>query len=318
MKPLLSVRDLQVDFLTRRGKVSVLRGVSFDLEEKDILGLVGETGAGKSVTAFSILGLLSPEAELVGGEILLDDRNLLELSESEKQAIRGCQVAMVFQRFREALNPVFSIGSQLATILRERQGLSDRAARSEALDVLGRVGIADPKTVMDMYPHQLSGGMCQRVVIALALVCKPAILIADEPATGLDVVLQARILALFKELLSETGASAILITHDLAVVAETCDKVAVMCRGQVVEHGDVDDVLGKPFHPYTQGLVESVKLAHRGKDVPTIPGDPASIFDEIRGCSFHPRCGQAMDHCLAAEPLAIDVDDRVVRCHLYG
>lgn len=318
MKPVLSVDNLQVHFLTQRGMTPVLRGVSLKLQTGDILGLVGETGAGKSVTAFSILQLLPPVAEIVDGQIVLDGRNLLDLDEREMQRVRGHDVAMVFQRYRESLNPVFTIGAQLSTILRERQALSATAVREEALGILESVGIDEPGTVLRMYPHQLSGGMCQRVSIALALACKPSLLIADEPATGLDVVLQARILALMRRLLSGRSASAMLITHDLAVVSETCDRVSVMYCGQVVEHGAVGEVLDHPLHPYTQGLVASVKLSHRGEKVPTIPGEPASIFDHIAGCRFHPRCEYANEVCRVSEPGISRVGPaRWVRCHLH-
>jgi peptide/nickel transport system ATP-binding protein len=318
MSPILSVRNLHTNFRTQHGLVPALRGVSFDLEVGEILGLIGETGAGKSITSLTILRLLPPHAEIMAGEIIFNGRNLLEFSESQMRRVRGNQIAMVFQRYRESLNPVFTIGSQLTTVLCEKQGLSYKTAIAEAIRNLERVGIDYPKEVMSMYAHQLSGGMCQRVVIALALACNPSILIADELATGLDVVLQARILALIKDLVSQAGTSAILITHDLAIVAETCDRVVVMYRGEVAEHGRVEEVLAKPLHPYTKGLVTSVDLAPRGEELLTISGDPPNMFDHITGCSFHPRCPYVEERCRITVPKTVEVlNSHLVKCHLY-
>ncbi len=318
MSPVLSVQNLHVGFRTYDDVVPALRGVTFDLEAGEILGLVGETGAGKSVAALSIARLLPPYAVVSDGQVEFEGRNLLELTEREMQDIRGSQVAIVFQRYREALNPVLTIGSQLTTVLREKQGLSSREALAVAAQNLASVGIDRPNEVMQLYAHQMSGGMCQRAVIALALACNPAILIADEPATGLDVVLQARILALVRNLVSQAHFSAILITHDLAVVAETCDRVVVMYRGQVAETGLVKDVLNNPLHPYTKGLVASVDLGQRGEEVPTIAGDPPNMFDVLPGCSFHPRCSAVMEHCRQSDPSTLAVSGtHSVRCHLY-
>jgi len=319
MTSILSVRGLKIGFRTQAGKTPIIRDVSFDLNEGEILGIVGETGAGKSVTGFSICGLLSTQATVDGGEIVYKGRNLLELSEKEMLAVRGREISMIFQRYREALNPVFTIGSQLISVIRKRQGLSDQIARAEAVDLLDTVGIERSELVMKLYSHQLSGGMCQRVVIALAFACKPTILIADELATGLDVVIQARIMEMIKDLVTKAGVSAILISHDLAVVSENCDSVVVLYRGQVAEKGEVDSVINNPLHPYTNGLVDSVKLITRGKPMPTIAGNPPNIFENISGCAFHPRCSSIKGICKNTDPtMSEHPHNHSVRCHLHG
>ncbi|MCA3748566.1 MAG: ABC transporter ATP-binding protein, partial [Rubrobacter sp.] len=297
---ILRVRDLRVSFSTYAGRVEAVRGVSFDLRRGETLAIVGESGSGKSVTAKSIMRLL-PEANstIEGGEALFDGRDLLKIPERQMRGIRGRRISMVFQDPMTSLNPTMKVGRQIAESLRRHLGLSRRAARERAVELLRMVGIPKPETRVDQYPHQFSGGMRQRVVIAIALACDPDILIADEPTTALDVTIQAQILELLRDLQEQRGLSVILITHDLGVVAEVSHRVAVMYAGKIVETGTVHEVFHDPKHPYTWGLLTSVPLPtlDRSRDLVPISGSPPNLLHPPQGCPFTARCPHAMKIC---------------------
>ncbi|MEU3165057.1 ABC transporter ATP-binding protein [Streptosporangium sp. NPDC006930] len=290
--PFLSVRDLTVDFHTEDGVVHAVDGLSFDVEKGTTLGIVGESGSGKSVTNLTVLGLHNPETTKISGEIRLDGEELIGASNSTMEKLRGNKVAMIFQDPLTSLSPYHTIGKQISEVYRKHTGASRAEARDRAIEMLTRVGIPQPKTRVDDYPHQFSGGMRQRAMIAMALVCDPDLLIADEPTTALDVTVQAQILDLLKELQDQTGASIILITHDLGVVANTAHDVLVMYAGRAVERGTVREVLREPRHPYTWGLLASMPRLSAPVDVPLRPvrGTPPSLINVPPGCPFHPRC----------------------------
>ena len=316
-EPLLELRDLRTHFHTEDGIVRAVDGVSFELHAGQTLALVGESGSGKSVTSLSILRLLpKPHGRIVGGAIRFRGRDLLALSEGEMRRLRGREIAMIFQEPMTSLNPVFSCGDQIAEVLELHEKLPRSQARARAVELLQLVGIPEPAQRAREYPHQLSGGMRQRVMIAMALACKPAILIADEPTTALDVTIQAQILELLQRLRRELGMAVLFITHDLGVVAETAERVAVMYAGQVVEYGDVVPLFAGPGHPYTAGLLASLpRLGGRSDRLRVIPGgvpDPAH-FPE--GCRFHPRCPIVQERCRRELPeLETQPDGRRVRC----
>jgi oligopeptide transport system ATP-binding protein len=301
----LEVKDLQVSFSTYGGDVQAVRGVSFDLKRGETLAIVGESGSGKSVTAKSIMRLL-PEANTLirGGEILFEGQDILKLSEKRMQGIRGSKIAMVFQDPMTSLDPTMKVGRQITESLKKHLGLSRRRARERAVELLTLVGIPNPKDRIRQYPHQFSGGMRQRVVIAIALSCDPQILIADEPTTALDVTIQAQILELLRELQEQLGMSVILITHDLGVVANTAHRVAVMYAGKVVETGTLREVFYNPQMPYTWGLLSSIPLptADRSQDLIPIPGSPPDMLEPPKGCPFTPRCPYAMRICTEEMP----------------
>jgi oligopeptide transport system ATP-binding protein len=301
----LEVKDLQVSFSTYGGDVQAVRGVSFDLKRGETLAIVGESGSGKSVTAKSIMRLL-PEANTLirGGEILFEGQDILKLSEKRMQGIRGSKIAMVFQDPMTSLDPTMKVGRQITESLKKHLGLSRRRARERAVELLTLVGIPNPKDRIRQYPHQFSGGMRQRVVIAIALSCDPQILIADEPTTALDVTIQAQILELLRELQEQLGMSVILITHDLGVVANTAHRVAVMYAGKVVETGTLREVFYNPQMPYTWGLLSSIPLptADRSQDFIPIPGSPPDMLEPPKGCPFTPRCPYAMRICTEEMP----------------
>ncbi|WP_449063657.1 ABC transporter ATP-binding protein [Planomonospora algeriensis] len=290
--PFLSVRDLTVDFHTEDGVVHAVDGLSFDVEKGTTLGIVGESGSGKSVTSLTVLGLHNPETTGIGGEIRLDGEELIGAPRSRMERLRGDKIAMIFQDPLTALSPYHTIGRQIGEVFRRHTGASRAAARDRAVEMLTRVGIPQPETRVDDYPHQFSGGMRQRAMIAMALVCDPDLLIADEPTTALDVTVQAQILDLLKDLQQQTGTSIILITHDLGVVANTAHDVLVMYAGRAVERGTVTEVLRDPHHPYTWGLLASMPRLGGPVDVPLRPvrGTPPSLIDVPSGCPFHPRC----------------------------
>ncbi|GAA3116790.1 ABC transporter ATP-binding protein [Streptosporangium carneum] len=290
--PFLSVRDLTVDFHTEDGVVHAVDGLSFDVEKGTTLGIVGESGSGKSVTNLSVLGLHNPETTKISGEIHLDGQELIGASRSTMEKLRGNKVAMIFQDPLTSLSPYHTIGRQIGEVYRKHTGASKAEAKARAVEMLTRVGIPQPKIRVDDYPHQFSGGMRQRAMIAMALVCDPDLLIADEPTTALDVTVQAQILDLLKELQDQTGASIIMITHDLGVVASTAHNVLVMYAGRAVERGTVKEVLGEPRHPYTWGLLASMPRLTASVDVPLTPvrGTPPSLINLPSGCPFHPRC----------------------------
>lgn len=296
---LLEIIDLRVYFHTDDGVLKAVDGVSLSIQPGEILGLVGESGCGKSVTAFSILRLVqAPPAEYAGGHIMLGAEDLLACSEARIRRVRGNKISMIFQEPMSSLNPILSVGRQITEAIRAHRKVSKRDARQLAISMLQRVGIASPETRFDEYPHQMSGGMKQRVMIAMALVCRPQLLIADEPTTALDVTIQAQILDLLRELQSEFAMSVLLITHDLGVVAETCDRVAVMYAGKIVERAQVDDLFDQPKHPYTHGLLKSVPSLTQDKGrLPVIPGAVPSPLDFPTGCRFRSRCPMAQEAC---------------------
>ena len=303
---LLRVRDLRTYFHTEDGLVKAVDGVDFVVEKGKTFALVGESGCGKSVTAFSIMQLLMvPPAQIASGTIELAGRNLLDLSEKEMRHVRGGTVSMIFQEPMTSLNPVFTCGSQIVEAIRLHQDLSAAGARGLAVEMLAKVGIPAPEQRFTEYPHQLSGGMRQRVMIAMALSCQPQLLIADEPTTALDVTIQAQILDLMKDVQAHTGLSILLITHDLAVVAETADAVGVMYASKLVELTDVQRLFAEPLHPYTHGLFRSLpRLGERKQRLDTIPGNVPNPLHFPTGCKFHPRCplGRDLKHCRDREP----------------
>ena len=305
MEPLLDVQGLQVEFTTRAGVARVLDDVSFSVGAGRILGIVGESGCGKSMTALSILGLIpSPPGEVKSGRIMFQGRDLLSLSAEEMRELRGGDIAMILQEPMTSLNPVFTCVDQIAEAVRLHQPVSRAAAQARAVEMLRAVAIPEPEARARAYPHELSGGMRQRVMIAMALSCEPRLLIADEPTTALDVTVQAQIFALLRDLRERTGTAIILITHDMGAVAEMADKVAVMYAGRVVERGPADEVLDNPGHPYTRGLLASIPRIDTDpdEDLPEIPGIVPALTDLGRGCAFAPRCPLAVDACLAAQP----------------
>ena len=314
---LLEVSDLRTSFFLRSGELRVLDGVSLEIEAGEVLGLVGETGSGKSVTAYSITRLLKEPGRVVGGEVKWDGRDLVRLWESElEQEIRGKEISMIFQSPREALNPVITVGRQLTQVLRIRRGMDRREARAEAIRILKSVYISDPESRLDSYPHELSGGMAQRIMIALALSCEPRLLIADEPTTGLDVTTQHQIVLLLRELRDRTGMAILLITHDLALAAQLCDRVAVLYAGRIAEMGPIGHLFRSPRHPYTAALLASRPRLGLQGDILTIPGNVANLMRPPGGCRFHPRCPNATDVCAKHQPPLEPMDPgQRVACH---
>ncbi len=316
---LLEVRDLNVSFRTRDGVVHAVAGASYDIERSGSLGLVGESGCGKSVSALTIMGLTRLPNATISGSVLLDGEELLTLPTDELRRIRGRRIAMIFQDPLSSLHPLFRIGWQIVEAIREHEHVSRRAARARAAEVLQQVGIPNPKDRLDCYPHELSGGTRQRVMIAMALVLKPDVLIADEPTTALDVTVQAQILELIHGLRKDFGTALLLITHDLGVVAENVDDVAVMYAGRVVERASIADVLERPEHPYTWGLLQSIPrldIARQQRLTP-IPGLPPSLLSVPAGCAFHPRCPYRFAPCNIELPLLGDGrGEHDVACHL--
>ncbi len=318
MTSLLTVKNLHVQFRTYAGVVHALRGVDFELSSGDIVGIVGESGCGKTVTASAIMGIIpSPPGEIVAGEAWFDGRDLLKISEAEARSLRGNSMSMIFQDPMTSLNPVLTIGTQLAEPFTKHQSLPAAEARTRAEELLRLVGISDPASRLRQYPHQLSGGMRQRVMIAMALACKPKLLFADEPTTALDVTVQAQILDLLKKMNQELNTAIILITHDLGVVAGICRRVLVMYAGQIVESAPVNELFANPCHPYTLGLLQSVPRpdsAH--KRLLTIDGQPPDLLVVPSGCAFLPRCRFAMQACLETPPLYSLTPDHQSRCWL--
>ncbi len=317
--PILSVENLTTSFFTDDGEVRAVDDVSFDVHKGEVLGIVGESGCGKTVTSKSILRIVpDPPGKITGGRILLDGRDLVAMREDEMRDVRGNRIAMIFQEPMTALNPVFTVGWQIEEALLLHQDLDKAGRRKRALEMLTKVGIPSPERRIDEYPHQLSGGMRQRVMIAMALACNPEVLIADEPTTALDVTIQAQVLKLMVELKDQLGTAVILITHDLGVIAEVCDRVVVMYAARVVEEGSVDDIFHRPSHPYTHALLKSIpKRApkERGKKLEVIPGLVPDLKHVPSGCRFRDRCSRAEDQCANDEPKLESLDDgRSVRC----
>ncbi|MCP4694137.1 MAG: ABC transporter ATP-binding protein [Desulfobacterales bacterium] len=317
---LLRIQDLKVHFFTLRGVVHALDRVSFYLNRQETLGVVGETGCGKSVTARSILKLIDPPGRIMSGDILFEGRDLLALRESEMRDIRGRQISMIMQEPKMSLNPVVRVGKQVAeTLLIHDRSLNGKSARDRAVDMLARLGIPDPARMAGRYPHELSGGMAQRVMIAMMLVTRPKLLIADEPTSALDVTIQAQILKLMQTLIREIETSVLMITHDLGVMAEVCDRVAVMYAGNIVEMGTVRDVLKHPRHPYTRGLLRTVPdKANPEQPLFSIKGMAPSLLAPRTHCRFAPRCDRRMDRCERERPpqYAMDENHRAA-CFLY-
>ncbi|MEK6720311.1 MAG: ABC transporter ATP-binding protein [Chloroflexota bacterium] len=320
---ILEVRGLQTSFHTRDGVVRAVDGIDFHVDRGEIMGLVGESGCGKSVTSLSIMRLVGPPGRIDAGEIMFDGRNLLELSANEMRELRGDRISMIFQQPQSSLNPVWDVGRQIGEVLEIHRGMKRKVARSRALELLRMVGIPDPERRLASFPHEMSGGMAQRVMIAMALACEPELLIADEPTTALDVTIQAQILDLMRTLRDETGTAIILITHDLGVVAEMCDRVAVMYAGEIVEQTDVRTMFREPAHPYTRGLIGSIPVVGEIKDdLAVIPGGVPNLIDLPQGCRFAPRCAARTEHdvriALDTHPRLLPLSDgHEVRCWLY-
>lgn len=309
-QPLLSIRDLHTHFRTDDGVVKAVDGVSFDVAPGETLGIVGESGSGKSVTCLSVLGLVpKPPAFFPRGQVLFEGHDLLHSSEEELQEVRGNNIAMIFQDPMTSLNPYLSVERQLTEVLEIHRKISRSEARAQCIEMLGKVGIPMPEKRIDQYPHEYSGGMRQRVMIAMALLCKPRLLIADEPTTALDVTIQAQILDLIDELRRDLNMSVIMITHDLGVIAGTADRVAVMYAGRIVEQGRTEDVFEQPKHPYTRGLLRSIpRLDEHRDELTAIPGLPPDLSALPGGCPFHPRCDQATDQCRGEYPTVVHFD----------
>lgn len=313
----LDIRDLRVDFTVDKRTVPVLRGLSYSLKKGRVLAVVGESGSGKTVHALSLLKLLPPTAHIAGGEIIFNGENLLSLSSSALRAVRGSQISMIFQDPSASLNPVLTVGEQLTETLRAHRKISRTAARQEAAKLLLRVGIADAEKRLDEYPFQFSGGMCQRVMIAMALALSPDILIADEPTTALDVTIQAQILGLMKELQTASGMAVIFITHNLALAAQIADDVLVLYAGLCMEKAPAKDLFARPLHPYTQGLLSSLaSLNETREELPAIAGNPPVPGESGPGCPFAPRCNKVFEKCRACLPPLFEKDGRQVRCWL--
>lgn len=311
---LLDVRDLTISFDTVRGRAQAVSGSSFTIGAGERVGMVGESGSGKSLTGLALLGLTPPAAQ-VDGSVLLNGRDLLSLTRKELQQTRGQQVSMIFQEPMTALDPVFTVGQQISATFRTHQSVTKAEAKQRSIDLLAEVGIPEPRRRYDEYPHQLSGGMRQRAMIAMALVCEPQLLIADEPTTALDVTIQAQVLDLIAKLSDDHGTALLLITHDIGVVAETCDRVLTMYAGQIVEQGGVDLALEDPKHPYTSGLLSAIpRPGVAAEDLRSIPGRVPSPVDFPSGCRFGPRCQHLTPDCEQPQHLVVAGLDRLVRC----
>jgi len=319
----LEIRGLKTQFFTEEGVVQAVDGVDITVKRGEVLGIVGESGCGKSVTSLSIMRLVSEPGRIVEGEILFDDEDLLKISEASMRNIRGNSISMIFQQPQSCLNPVFRVGDQLTEVLLIHQDVGKDEAEDRAIEMLSMVGIPEPESRVKSFPHELSGGMAQRVMIAMALACVPQLLIADEPTTALDVTIQAQILDLMNGLKSQTETSIILITHDLGVVAEMCDRVYVMYAGRIVEEADIFTLYKEPKHPYTKALINSTPvLGQPDKDLTTIPGSVPNLIDLPAGCKFAPRCLARVENnleiCTQSEPeLKLIGKDQMVRCWLY-
>jgi len=321
--PLLEVRNLKTYFFTDDGVVKAVDGVDFVVGRGEVLGLVGESGCGKSVTSLSIMRLIGIPGKVVEGEILFEGRNLLQLTEAEMVNMRGNRMSMIFQQPQSSLNPVFKVGDQVAEVLQIHQNMGKEEAWNKAIELLHLVGIPDSETKAHAYPHEMSGGQAQRVMIAMALALNPQLLIADEPTTALDVTIQAQILDLMRDLRTRIDTAVILITHDLGVIAELADRVAVMYAGRIVEQADVRTLFRKPLHPYTQGLMASIPILGTVKEVlDVIPGSVPNLVNLPPGCQFAPRCRSRMQYelqiCTEIEPDLVEVErNHVARCWLY-
>ncbi|WP_058300728.1 ABC transporter ATP-binding protein [Gorillibacterium timonense] len=320
MEQLLEVKGLKTYFFTEEGVAKSVDGIDFALDKGKTLGIVGESGCGKSVTSLSVMRLVAePVGKIVSGEIRFGGEDLLAKSEKDMQAIRGNRISMIFQEPMTSLNPVFTVGNQINEVLKLHQGMTTQQATLKSIEMLRLVGIPLPEKRVHEYPHQLSGGMRQRVMIAMALACNPALLIADEPTTALDVTIQAQILELMKDLKDRLGTAIMLITHDLGVVAEVADEVMVMYAGKVVEHGEVSAVFANPLHPYTLGLLASIPDIHEEVErLETIEGLVPNVYAMPSGCRFAPRCKHAMEKCTQHQPALTESKGHKVRCFLHS
>ncbi|MGF9757347.1 ABC transporter ATP-binding protein [Microvirga sp. 0TCS3.31] len=317
-QPVLSVRDLRVEFVTRRGILKAIDGISFDIGKGEVLGVVGESGAGKSVTGSAVIGLIDPPGRIAGGEVLLSGMRIDNLPPDEMRRVRGKRIGMIFQDPLTSLNPLYRVSEQLVETIRTHTNLSASAARKRAIDLLAEVGIPAPERRIDSYPHEFSGGMRQRVVIALALCAEPELIIADEPTTALDVSVQAQIISLLKRLGREHGTAIMLVTHDMGVIAETADRVAVMYAGRIAEIGPVRDVVQNPLHPYAKGLMGAIPSLESETDrLVQIPGSMPRLSAIPPGCPFNPRCPYVFDRCRVERPEPIQHSEHRVACHLY-
>ena len=320
---ILEVKGLRTSFYTRAGVIKAVTGVDFHVNKGEVLGLVGESGCGKSVTSLTILGLVGEPGKVEGGEVLFGDQDLLQLSSDEMRKIRGDRIAMIFQQPQSSLNPVMKVGPQISEALMIHRDLDEKAAAARSLELMDMVGIPDANRRYEAYPHEMSGGMAQRVMIAIALSCEPELLIADEPTTALDVTIQAQILDLMRMLQQETGTAIVLITHDLGVVAEMCDRAAVMYAGEIVEQTDVRTLFADPKHPYTQGLIGAVPVPGEILDeLATIPGSVPNLIELPEACRFSPRCVAKEEHgCVLGDrvhpELLTSGNEHLVRCWLY-
>lgn len=323
MENILEINGLKTQFFTEDGIVRAVDGIDLVVKRGEVLGLVGESGCGKSVTSLSVMRLISPPGRIVEGEVLLSGEDLFKLPESRMQEIRGNRISMIFQQPQSCLNPVFRVGEQITEVLMIHQDTGKDLAQQRAVELLSMVGIPEPEARAQSFPHELSGGMAQRVMIAMALACVPELLIADEPTTALDVTIQAQILDLMRNLGSQMEMSIILITHDLGVVAEMCDRVDVMYAGRIVEEADVVELFQEPKHPYTQALIGSTPvLGEADKELTTIPGSVPNLIDLPPGCKFAPRCRARVENeleiCTQEEPALKEIaPDHTVRCWLY-
>jgi len=317
---ILSVENLTVDFYTYEGVLHVLDDVNFQIRRGEIFGLVGESGCGKSVTSRLVMGLIASNAHIRSGRILFNGKDILKMSEDELNNIRGKEISMIFQNPIGSLNPVFKVKEQMANVIMSNQGVDKDTAIDKALKLLKLVNMPDPERVLEAYPFELSGGMAQRVMIAMAISSKPKLLIADEPTTALDVTIQAQILKLIKELQEKLGMSVLFITHDLGVVAQLCDRIGVMYAGSIVAYGSTYNILKNPKHPYTKGLMGAIpRPEYKGKPLPSIKGSVPNYLDPPKGCRFHPRCSYAMEICSKEKPKMIPVGkEHYVACWLYG
>ena len=322
-RPLLEVKGLRTSFYTRDGAVRAVDGIDFHVDRGEIMGLVGESGCGKSVTSLSIMGLVGRPGKVEAGEVLFDGRDLLKIGRDEVRKLRGDQLSMIFQQPQSSLNPVWDVGTQIAEVLQLHRNMKRGPARARALELLRMVGIPDPERRLKAYPHEMSGGMAQRVMIAMALACEPELLIADEPTTALDVTIQAQILDLMRNLREQTGTAIILITHDLGVVAEMADRVAVMYAGEIVEQTDTATLFRDPRHPYTRGLISSIPVVGEiREELATIPGNVPNLVDLPPACRFAPRCVtrevESVEHSTEIHPSLLEaVPGHEVRCWLY-
>ncbi|WP_020613683.1 ABC transporter ATP-binding protein [Sediminispirochaeta bajacaliforniensis] len=315
MDKVLEIQDLQVDFVSETRRLHALRGITFHIEKGETLGLVGESGCGKSLTALSVMQLIpTPPGEICGGSIMFRGRNLLEFSEKEMRAVRGNKISMIFQEPMTSLNPVFTVGNQLIEVIHLHMNKTRSEAEELAADMLATVGMSDVRKRLKEYPHELSGGLRQRVMIAMALLCQPEILIADEPTTALDVTIQAQIIDLMENLKMQFGTSVLMITHDLGVIAESCSRVAVMYAGVIIEMANVNELFKNPLHPYTRGLLSSIPSLGKRARLTTIKGMVPDLSDMPKGCAFFPRCEYGCDKCLEERPYLKKSNNHYVAC----